>query len=156
MISFSSACAPKAQKMDSHFSPILLSRSLYPWLAKVSWQPLLISCALCILVWEPFPSHVLWIQNTSAMETHNYFLLGLRLSWLWKLSEFADITLVWERIGLTAENIHVVEQILLRKRERKTKLTQSDTPSMAIVRHSGLAVLRHGQKRKRWPWEAFP
>lgn len=105
---------------------------------------------------NPFPAHILWTQNTLATEIHNCFLLGLRLSWLWKLPGFADIILVWRRTGPVVENMHVVEWILLRKRNRKTKLTQPDTPSMAIVQHSEFMVLRHGQERKRWPREAFP
>ena len=69
------------------------------------------------------PPHILCTQNTSAMEIHHDFLLGVRLSWLRKLPGFADITLVRRRVGLTAENVHAGERILLRKRTRKTNST---------------------------------
>ena len=57
------------------------------------------------------------------MEIHHDFLLGVRLSWLRKLPGFADITLVRRRVGLTAENVHAGERILVRKRTRKTNST---------------------------------
>lgn len=120
MTGFFSLCS-KTQKMSSHFSSILLS--IYRPLATASGQPLLISCTLHSPA-GTLPSHILWTQKTLATEIHNYFLLFLRLSWLWKLPGFADITLVWRRIGLTAENIHVNEWILLRKRKRKTNSTR--------------------------------